>query len=298
MNNNYSPLVSVLMTSYNREEFIAEAIESVLSSTYKNFELIIVDDCSTDNTVQIAKQFEEKDERVTVYVNEINLGQFPNRNKASEYARGEYIFYVDSDDKILSNGINLLVETMLQHPQSSFGMQCKKFENVVEFGPVEAIRTHFFEFPLLLHGPGATIMKRDFFNKIGKYPTEFGVPGDMYFNLKATCYSPITLIPFDFLFYRVHPGQEKNNPFDYLYNNYKYLNAAFANLPLGLEKEELIWLDKKNKRRFSVNIIKFFFSTRDVKKTSYALKEAKFSFKDFITGISYFKEKPAGSKKR
>ena len=74
-------LVSVLMTSFNREKYIAEAIESVLASTYKDFELIIVDDCSKDNTVGIAKKYEELDSRVKVYINEVNLGDYPNRNK-------------------------------------------------------------------------------------------------------------------------------------------------------------------------------------------------------------------------
>jgi glycosyltransferase involved in cell wall biosynthesis len=69
-----TPLVSVLMTSYNREKYIGEAIESVLESTYNNFELIIVDDCSTDNTVKIAKSFAEKDARVKVFCNDKNPG--------------------------------------------------------------------------------------------------------------------------------------------------------------------------------------------------------------------------------
>lgn len=64
------PLLSVLMTAFNREKYIAEAIESVLASTYTNFELIIVDDCSKDNTVNIAKSYEQKDQRVKVYINE------------------------------------------------------------------------------------------------------------------------------------------------------------------------------------------------------------------------------------
>ena len=80
------PLVSLLMTAFNREKYIAEAIESVLASTYTNFELIVVDDCSKDATVEIARKYEKQDERIKVYINEINLGQFPNRNKAAEYA--------------------------------------------------------------------------------------------------------------------------------------------------------------------------------------------------------------------
>ena len=63
------PLVSVLMTAYNREKYISEAIESVLSSTFKNFELIIVDDGSVDNTVKIARGYELKDSRIKVFTN-------------------------------------------------------------------------------------------------------------------------------------------------------------------------------------------------------------------------------------
>ena len=73
MDNSY-PLVSVLMTAYNRGKFIAEAINSVLNSSYTHFELIIVDDCSTDNTVVIAQSFAAYDNRVKVFQNEKNLG--------------------------------------------------------------------------------------------------------------------------------------------------------------------------------------------------------------------------------
>lgn len=89
------PLVSILMTAYNREKYIAEAIESVLASTYTNFELIIVDDCSADRTLEIAKSYEEKDKRIKIYINEKNLGDYPNRNKAASLAKGVYLKYLE-----------------------------------------------------------------------------------------------------------------------------------------------------------------------------------------------------------
>lgn len=287
-----TPLVSVLMTAYNREKFIGEAIESVLASTYHNFELIIVDDGSRDRTVEIARGYQKQDTRIKVFVNERNLGQFPNRNKAAEYATGEFVMYVDSDDKILENGMSSLVEVMLQNPSSSFGMQCRNVKEVCVLPSKTAIWNHFFLSPFLVHGPGATILKRNFLCSIGKYPVEYGIPGDMYFNLKACCYSPITLIPFDFMFYRIHGDQELSNTYDYLYNNFKYLNEALKILPLGLKKEEIEWLNNKNKRRFSFNIIQYFFKTLNVKKTLLAIRLAKFSFHDFITGVFYFRSTP------
>ena len=75
---NEKPFVSVLMPAYNSEKFIGIAIKSVLDSTYTNFELIITDDNSTDNTYKIAKSFQEKDARVKVFLNDKNYGDYPN----------------------------------------------------------------------------------------------------------------------------------------------------------------------------------------------------------------------------
>src|SRR5579862_5201402 len=113
------PLVSVLMTAYNREEFIAKAIQSILDSTYSNFELIVVDDCSTDSTIRIAKEYETKDKRIRVFLNEKNLGDYPNRNKAASYASGKYLKYVDSDDIIYPFGLAMMVNRMEAFPEAA-----------------------------------------------------------------------------------------------------------------------------------------------------------------------------------
>src|SRR5690606_9160947 len=102
------PLISVLMTAYNREKFIADSIKSVLASDFTNFELIIVDDASTDQTVCIAQKFASEDERVRVIINEKNLGDYSNRNHAAKFARGSYIKYLDSDDYIYPHGLGTM----------------------------------------------------------------------------------------------------------------------------------------------------------------------------------------------
>jgi glycosyltransferase involved in cell wall biosynthesis len=279
------PLVSVLMTAYNREKYIAEAIESVLASTYQNWELIIVDDCSKDTTVSIAKYFEAKDDRIQVYVNEKNLGQFPNRNKAAGFANGEYLMNVDSDDKIFPDGIERLVAVMTSHSQSSFGMFCRETDIIKAVPGDLAIQNHFFDKPFLFYGPGCTIFKKSFFESIGRYPVDYGIPGDMYFNLKCCCFSSIVLIPFEFMYYRRHEGQQINDKFDYLYNNYKYMHDALKILPLPLSRKQIEWLDKKNKRRFMVNIVKYIISFMNFKKTMYSIRNAKFTMRDALTGL-------------
>lgn len=91
-------LVSVIMPNYNSERFLKQTIESVLNQTYSNLELLIVDDCSTDNSITIIKQYQEKDNRVKLFENEINRGCAYSRNLALRKAKGEWIAFLDSDD--------------------------------------------------------------------------------------------------------------------------------------------------------------------------------------------------------
>ena len=89
-------LVSIIMPAYNCERFIAEAIRSVLAQTYTDWELIIVDDCSTDNTAQIVASFDDR--RIVYQRNEKNMGAALTRNKALQIAKGHYIAFLDADD--------------------------------------------------------------------------------------------------------------------------------------------------------------------------------------------------------
>jgi glycosyltransferase involved in cell wall biosynthesis len=279
-------LLSVLMTSYNREQFIAEAIESVLASTFKNFELIIVDDGSKDKTVAIARSFASKDERVSVYVNERNLGDYPNRNQATSYARGEYIMFVDSDDKILPDGFERCVKSLQQFPEAGFGMQLHETHNEPFYlTSEEVIHQHFFIKPCLSIGPGGTILKKTFFETIGKYPVNYGPANDMYFNLKAAANGGVVFLPFEFNFYRIHEGQELNNKYSYLYNGYLYLEDALQELALPLAAKEKQWISNKNKRRFLVNMINYFFKSGNLSQTLVARKRAAFGWNDLFKAL-------------
>ncbi|MEJ8816962.1 glycosyltransferase family 2 protein [Lacibacter sp. H407] len=280
-------LVSVLMTAYNREKFIGEAIESVLASTYTNFELIIVDDLSVDGTVEIAQSFAAKDQRIRVYKNERNLGDYGNRNKAASFAKGDYLMYVDSDDQILYNGIELCVSAMQMFPEAGFGIHVKGSDtsNPVLINPTKAIHEHFFDQPFLVCGPGGTIQKRSFFKSIGEYPTKYGPANDMYYNLKAASQASIVKLPFDFMIYRRHEGQEINNQFSYLSNGYLYLRDAIKELNLPITEDAKRWILKKNDRRMVVNLAMFFFRGFNLKKTIKVIKKTEFSLMNFVNGV-------------
>jgi glycosyltransferase involved in cell wall biosynthesis len=105
----HSPKVSVLIPSYNYAHYIEEAIESVLSQTYQNFELIIVDNCSTDNTKEVVEQYIQKDSRIKLVINDVNIGMYRNYNKALLLANGEYIKFLNADDKLNEKCLEIFV---------------------------------------------------------------------------------------------------------------------------------------------------------------------------------------------
>lgn len=93
-----SPLVSVVMPNYNGERFVSEAINTVLSQTYSNIELIVVDDCSTDNSPEIIENIARADSRVHFIRNTSNCGVSKTRNNGIQLAKGHYIAFLDNDD--------------------------------------------------------------------------------------------------------------------------------------------------------------------------------------------------------
>ncbi len=231
--NNTLPLVSVLMTAYNREKYIGEAIDSVLASTYSNFELIVVDDCSGDNTVKIARSYEGKDPRVKVYSNEKNLGDYENRNRAASYANGKYIKYVDSDDLIYPHGLAVMVEAMEKYPEAGVGISSLYAQEEKPFpfllGPAEAYHTHFFVKGTLDTGPAGLIFNTGKFRQIGGFSGKRYI-GDIEINLRLAAKWPIAKIASSLIYWRKHDGQE------YVIGN---ASTGYLELLLPMYREEL-----------------------------------------------------------
>lgn len=280
------PLVSVLMTSYNREKFIGEAIESVLNSTYKNFELIVVDDASEDKTVDIAKSFESKDKRIRVYVNKENISQFPNRNKAAEYAKGKYLKYLDSDDKIFDWGLEYCVALMEKYPEA--GMGIFKAQNNVNEPFLEseaAINKHFFQHNFLNIGPSGIIVKKEAFEKIGRYNPKYGVPSDMYFNIKMVSNFPVVILKDQFFFYREHEQQEIKDRNSYLMHTYPYLRDILKLPELPMTYDKRIQLLTSAKRSFLKQCIRSIIKTKRIKPAYFAFKHSQMNVKDIFSGI-------------
>lgn len=120
-------LVSIIMPSWNTERFIAEAIQSVLDQTYTNWELIIVDDCSSDNTDEVVASF--KDERIKYLHNKKNSGAALTRNKALREAKGEWIAFLDSDDLWMPEKLEHQIDFM---DKNGYSLSFTEYEKIDE----------------------------------------------------------------------------------------------------------------------------------------------------------------------
>ena len=130
VDSNQDDLVSIIMPSYNTADFISETIESVLNQTYKNWELIIVDDCSTDNTDEAVKKYLD-DQRIRYLKNEKNSGAAVSRNYALREAKGKWIAFLDSDDLWLPEKLELQVNFMKYH---NYHFSYTSYEEIDENG--------------------------------------------------------------------------------------------------------------------------------------------------------------------
>lgn len=126
--NNSTPTVSIGMPVYNGSNFINESIQAILNQTFQDWELIISDNASTDNTPEICRQYVQKDSRIKYFRNETNLGISPNLNRAFELSRGRYFRWSSHDDLIAPEYLNSCVEILDSNPDV---VLCHSFTRVI-----------------------------------------------------------------------------------------------------------------------------------------------------------------------
>lgn len=124
-------LVSIIMPAYNTREFIGETIDSVLKQTYSNWELIIVDDCSTDNTEEIVNKYKVKDSRIKLHKQATNQGAALARNKALSLSNGYFAAFLDSDDIWFPDKLKVQINFMEKH---DYLFTCTSYNKIDENG--------------------------------------------------------------------------------------------------------------------------------------------------------------------
>ena len=123
--NKNEPLVSVIIPAYNAEKCVGYTLDTVINQTYKNLEIIIVNDCSTDKTLDVLNEYAKKDKRIRVMSNDKNSGVAETRNNALKAATGEYIAFIDADDiwalEKIEKQLNFMLENDYKFTYTSYG---------------------------------------------------------------------------------------------------------------------------------------------------------------------------------
>lgn len=222
-----NPLISILMPVYNTERYIGEAIESVIKQTYTNWELIICDDCSMDNSYEVALNYSKHDSRIKVIKNSENMRQAYSRNHAFKASRGEYIVILDSDDRMKPNKLERQLEFLQKNEKYAFvctnAVMFNNSGDIIGYlsknqtpSYLDVIRNKGFVYPTMM-------IKRRAFEDVEGYTvsniTQTGEDYDLICKLYYHEYKGTTIS--EYLYeYRVEDVY-KRRPFTVYFNEYK-----------------------------------------------------------------------------
>lgn len=227
MQNNQLPLVSIIMPAYNAQDYIKQSIQSVVKQTYNNWELLIINDGSTDNTVSIVESF--KDTRIVLFSQE-NSGVSRARNYGISKAKGDYIAFLDSDDLWKNNKLNVQVSYMKKHPDivlsytdyDSFKLQNEIIKNK-QLYPFQIENQHD---RLLVFNYIATLtvmLKKEIFQKVDGFDISLFGPEDWDLWIRIAKIGKIAFINQKLALYREHESGISKNRKRQLEQEYKVL---------------------------------------------------------------------------
>jgi glycosyltransferase involved in cell wall biosynthesis len=288
-----SPLVSILIPVYNRENFIGECIESALAQTYTNIEVVVVDNASTDGTWTICQQFAEKDQRVRVFRNDTNIGPVRNWLACVAQARGEFIKILWSDDLIspefLSKLLPYLDDSSVGFVYSAIRLFDMNKENVLSNLGVD-IKTDVYDSQKYINGilleqafpvsPGCAIFRTEdvkknlLLNVPSRIKSDFSmhaIGNDLLlFLLTAQQYPKFAVVSEPLSYFRAHTGSiTTSSPVGKVPLHYDLVKGYFAEkyvTELALLKKIntifLIHLIKFKARKYGIKSINDFYPTR------------------------------------
>ena len=209
------PLVSVIIPTFNRGWIVAEAIQSVLAQTYRQFELIVVDDGSTDRTASILHEFQD---HIRI-IRQTNQGVSAARNQGVDAAQGAFVAFLDSDDLWKPEKLAVQVNFFLSNSEA---LICQTDEIWIRNG--RRINPKIYHqkpsgdiflpsLALCLVSPSAVMLKKDFFQQVGGFDESLPACEDYDLWLRISCRHPVFLIPDQLVVKRGgHADQLSKNP--------------------------------------------------------------------------------------
>jgi glycosyltransferase involved in cell wall biosynthesis len=215
------PFISICIPNHNYENYIKETVDSVLAQSYTNFEIIIVDDVSTDKSVEIIKSY--KDPRIKLYQNSSNLYTFKTNNKALSLAKGELVAILHSDDKYEPTFLEEIVKAYNQHPNHKVFITGVHFyhpddKKLIPWHPYNSggVKSQKEILVRLFHqnniGNGVNVVfHNDCIKKIGGFSTEYKYIADYDYFLRLANNYDFVYIDKLLTYYRVHNSSATND---------------------------------------------------------------------------------------
>lgn len=203
------PSVSILMPVYNAEPYLSEAIQSMLNQTYADFELIILDDCSTDRSAEVVHTY--TDVRIVYHRNEVNCGLANNLNTGLKLAKGKYIARMDGDDISLPHRLQTQVDFLESHPDidlCSCAMQMFGADNQlwIRDRDPEQVKISMMFYSAVLHA--SSVFRRDVFEQNNLYYNQETFPAEDYdLWARAAFFCRMVNLPDVMYLYRMHRTQ-------------------------------------------------------------------------------------------
>jgi len=211
---NQPPMFSVVMPAYNAEQYVGEAIESVLAQSMPSWELLVVDDCSTDKTLEICRSY--RDSRIRVFSSPQNLNAAGARNLALEHARGEFVAFLDSDDVAVPDRLERQHKALLADPELGFlgsqvclineGEADSRHKWIYPEQDAEIKAAMLFRCPFVI---STVAVRRSLLKKFGNkvFFPEIAPSEDYHLGARLLGLCKFYNDPNPFSFYRLHSGQ-------------------------------------------------------------------------------------------
>lgn len=289
-----NPIVSIIIPSFNKEKYIAETIKSVIAQTYLNWEMIILDDVSTDRTVEIISPYTLIDERIHLMISAENHGANYLRNLGLSNAKGQYIMFLDADDLLsntcIENRIKAIDNSAFDFCVHTMGV-FYKFIGDSEFlwqpnskNPLTDFLQH--KLPWSIMQP---IWKKDFLLKIGGFNENFKRMQDVEMHTRALFFIDVNYKQFNEkpdCFYRI--DEERKN-----FGNYVFLDRWVESAVLYFN-EFYIVAKKQNNQNYLIGTlfkthlqILHYYKTKKISKTEYSALKDKLFCDTIISHINF-----------
>lgn len=207
------PFFSVVIPLYNKEKFVADAVNSILAQTFQDFEIVIVEDCSTDDSLNIANGF--LSEKTRIIRHDVNKGLSASRNTGIKNASAEYIAFLDADDLWKPDYLEKIYELIARFPQA--GLYATHYEQLYPNGVTVSIATNlkdfhadnivadFFESSLAqpIYCSCSVVVRKSVFEQIGYFDEKITFGEDIDFNIRSNKAFPLAYSPESLVIYRI-----------------------------------------------------------------------------------------------